>query len=132
MFIRVLFRSHGKAYRNTIGWFGVKRIATIEVTIKYITNAISTTMLYGIVARKIDNHEIVFVDLFFGPGSQFYKRGVRAIVPAITYKNYESSKFRLKPACGKLNIDGFGIRSDEHTSELQSLMRISYDVLCLK
>src|SRR3546814_5307116 len=103
-------------------------------------------MMYGIVARKIDNHEIVFVDLFFGPGSQFYKRGVRAIVPAITYKNSESSKFRLKPACGKLTIDGFGIdpvrnlhiadgircqhgyRSEEHTSELQSLMRHSYAV----
>src|SRR3546814_8974000 len=26
----------------------------------------------------------------------------------------------------------FGIRSDEHTSELQSLMRISYAVFCLK
>src|SRR3546814_3997363 len=26
----------------------------------------------------------------------------------------------------------FGIRSEEHTSELQSLMRISYAVLCLK
>src|SRR3546814_5050024 len=26
----------------------------------------------------------------------------------------------------------FGIRSEEHTSELQSLMRISYDVFCLK
>src|SRR3546814_10553326 len=25
-----------------------------------------------------------------------------------------------------------GTRSDEHTSELQSLMRISYDVFCLK
>src|SRR3546814_1294917 len=27
---------------------------------------------------------------------------------------------------------GFGIRSEEHTSELQSLMRISYAVFCLK
>src|SRR3546814_10720284 len=26
----------------------------------------------------------------------------------------------------------FGSRSEEHTSELQSLMRISYDVFCLK
>src|SRR3546814_4304668 len=26
----------------------------------------------------------------------------------------------------------FAIRSEEHTSELQSLMRISYDVFCLK
>src|SRR3546814_1818504 len=28
--------------------------------------------------------------------------------------------------------DGQGIRSEEHTSELQSLMRISYAVFCLK
>src|SRR3546814_4167648 len=29
-------------------------------------------------------------------------------------------------------VDGFAIRSEEHTSELQSLMRISYAVFCLK
>src|SRR3546814_2885961 len=29
-------------------------------------------------------------------------------------------------------IDGFLTRSEEHTSELQSLMRISYAVFCLK
>src|SRR3546814_6292727 len=28
--------------------------------------------------------------------------------------------------------DGDGVRSEEHTSELQSLMRISYAVFCLK
>src|SRR3546814_5500561 len=28
--------------------------------------------------------------------------------------------------------DGFRLRSEEHTSELQSLMRISYAVFCLK
>src|SRR3546814_4280506 len=28
--------------------------------------------------------------------------------------------------------DGFEVRSEEHTSELQSLMRISYAVFCLK
>src|SRR3546814_7537149 len=28
--------------------------------------------------------------------------------------------------------DGRGVRSEEHTSELQSLMRISYAVFCLK
>src|SRR3546814_4174476 len=28
--------------------------------------------------------------------------------------------------------DGLGARSEEHTSELQSLMRISYAVFCLK
>src|SRR3546814_1675334 len=30
------------------------------------------------------------------------------------------------------NVDDFGDRSEEHTSELQSLMRISYAVFCLK
>src|SRR3546814_7657584 len=29
-------------------------------------------------------------------------------------------------------VDGFARRSEEHTSELQSLMRISYAVFCLK
>src|SRR3546814_9741087 len=30
------------------------------------------------------------------------------------------------------SFNGFGGRSEEHTSELQSLMRISYAVFCLK
>src|SRR3546814_8351127 len=32
----------------------------------------------------------------------------------------------------KVARDNFGPRSEEHTSELQSLMRISYAVFCLK
>src|SRR3546814_5071833 len=38
-------------------------------------------------------------------------------------------------AVGRLVLDPFSAtiyRSEEHTSELQSLMRISYDVFCLK
>src|SRR3546814_5479073 len=31
-----------------------------------------------------------------------------------------------------LGVHGVGTRSEEHTSELQSLMRISYAVFCLK
>src|SRR3546814_2327377 len=31
-----------------------------------------------------------------------------------------------------LDVTGEGVRSEEHTSELQSLMRISYAVFCLK
>src|SRR3546814_2245918 len=37
--------------------------------------------------------------------------------------------------CGRTDIRGassFAVRSEEHTSELQSLMRISYAVFCLK
>src|SRR3546814_8619357 len=33
---------------------------------------------------------------------------------------------------GELRFPEFGERSEEHTSELQSLMRISYAVFCLK
>src|SRR3546814_5262169 len=36
---------------------------------------------------------------------------------------------QLCPSCAELN---FFKRSEEHTSELQSLMRISYAVFCLK
>src|SRR3546814_10885809 len=32
----------------------------------------------------------------------------------------------------KLDFESFAARSEEHTSELQSLMRISYAVFCLK
>src|SRR3546814_1839833 len=35
-------------------------------------------------------------------------------------------------AADTVHIHGLGARSEEHTSELQSLMRISYAVFCLK
>src|SRR3546814_8400737 len=36
------------------------------------------------------------------------------------------------PGAGRAHRDGLICRSEEHTSELQSLMRISYAVFCLK
>src|SRR3546814_5678303 len=36
------------------------------------------------------------------------------------------------PACGAAMGNAHALRSEEHTSELQSLMRISYAVFCLK
>src|SRR3546814_2544323 len=46
---------------------------------------------------------------------------------------YKASPGALQAMLGleKL-VDKSGIRSEEHTSELQSLMRISYAVFCLK
>src|SRR3546814_968806 len=38
----------------------------------------------------------------------------------------------LHPAIAARGDDAFDLRSEEHTSELQSLMRISYAVFCLK
>src|SRR3546814_4620846 len=48
---------------------------------------------------------------------------------------HETSVKFLKPIhadIGPLRVIGTVIRSEEHTSELQSLMRISYAVFCLK
>src|SRR3546814_6022820 len=39
---------------------------------------------------------------------------------------------RLSPPCSRRATRGSRGRSEEHTSELQSLMRISYAVFCLK
>src|SRR3546814_6188444 len=45
---------------------------------------------------------------------------------------FRSGAYRAgSPNTGPLRLTG-GIRSEEHTSELQSLMRISYAVFCLK
>src|SRR3546814_10827531 len=48
---------------------------------------------------------------------------------------YDRPKGGMEPACSKVcptESIQFGERSEEHTSELQSLMRISYAVFCLK
>src|SRR3546814_9411303 len=37
----------------------------------------------------------------------------------------------VPPTCDQALESNFGLRSEEHTSELQSLMRISYAVFCL-
>src|SRR3546814_1198597 len=47
--------------------------------------------------------------------------------PVCAFKPQAAFKFR--PHCGIIMARG---RSEEHTSELQSLMRISYGVFCLK
>src|SRR3546814_5947244 len=41
-------------------------------------------------------------------------------------------KWDLPVLAGAYELDQFDDRSEEHTSELQSLMRISYAVFCLK
>src|SRR3546814_10766969 len=49
-------------------------------------------------------------------------RRVRALEEAGFIRGYHAD----------LNPEALGFRSEEHTSELQSLMRISYAVFCLK
>src|SRR3546814_3428727 len=47
------------------------------------------------------------------------------------YSRCESARDRAIKAC-EYEYSDYVIRSEEHTSELQSLMRISYAVFCLK
>src|SRR3546814_6406679 len=71
--------------------------------------------------------------LWTGPGA--VENGVAPIEPERVLELVEPLAGRLVSAVGQpapgLQKHG-GTRSEEHTSELQSLMRISYAVFCLK
>src|SRR3546814_1554776 len=58
-----------------------------------------------------------------GGVSHFYDKLVGGMIARGYPKDFAERTFK--------QIEGFG-RSEEHTSELQSLMRISYAVFCLK
>src|SRR3546814_2764696 len=59
---------------------------------------------------------------------------VRKNLPASAEVSADSldSRLRLAACAGKLQAEAGAMRSEEHTSELQSLMRSSYAVFCLK
>src|SRR3546814_4381537 len=56
----------------------------------------------------------------------------RRIAIALAGSGQRAGAFRLDKLTDITIAQGFDIRSEEHTSELQSLMRISYAVFCLK
>src|SRR3546814_2126441 len=90
------------------------------------------------------------------PRHHFGKQRIGVIVPVIVYNDAEQALFGVITPNGQLRAFHFGVeglgnnqvaqfiggkdfhrhigfgRSEEHTSELQSLMRISYAVFCLK
>src|SRR3546814_2145494 len=61
-----------------------------------------------------------------------------AVLPRTRRRRARSAAARTLPLAGdrrvrvRTRVVGVGRRSEEHTSELQSLMRISYAVFCLK
>src|SRR3546814_10660775 len=63
-----------------------------------------------------------------GTGSAFYAPAASGIAMAEAYLGDQK---RILPCAAY--VDGqYGVRSEEHTSELQSIMRNSYAVYCLK
>src|SRR3546814_2545754 len=67
------------------------------------------------------------------------KAGCHVFVPGFTadgvaraIRDHKVEVTLLVPTMIGMLLDSPGFRSEEHTSELQSLMRISYAVVCLK
>src|SRR3546814_5284827 len=67
-----------------------------------------------------------YIEVLRGANAMQY--GVATLGGAV---NLVSSTGYTRPGF-KVRLDGGAYRSEEHTSELQSLMRISYAVFCLK
>src|SRR3546814_5932366 len=64
----------------------------------------------------------------FAEASALVPRGVICLTSALQFHELTLQM----PSAVWIAIDRTGWRSEEHTSELQSLMRISYAVFCLK
>src|SRR3546814_8149947 len=82
---------------------------------------------------------VVRGQVFFASAVQFansfdYLHASRQVLIDLTQAHFwdTSAVAALDRVVLKLRKHGASVRSEEHTSELQSLMRISYAVFCLK
>src|SRR3546814_5905785 len=75
-----------------------------------------------------------YTTLFRSPGSQYCKMtlALRTDTDQQVGLSWHGDEEAATQQTATATIPGFGQRSEEHTSELQSLMRISYAVFCLK
>src|SRR3546814_4904908 len=78
--------------------------------------------------RRRTSYELAArIDAFLAPDT-----AVLPIVAAARERWPNAHVLRIDPDEQTVQRDGDGYRSEEHTSELQSLMRNSYAVFCLK
>src|SRR3546814_4885707 len=59
------------------------------------------------------------------------RRSRQLVAGVILPRDCVLGEFRVEPGIAAVDLESFE-RSEEHTSQLQSLMRISYAVFCLK
>src|SRR3546814_1917593 len=88
---------------------------------------------YPLVAHPLLNHEDVYtrVDHACSPGvAAGMEHEILVILQAHPFLCPVPPRPKVPP--GRHRPGGYQLRSEEHTSELQSLMRISYAVFCLK
>src|SRR3546814_9675418 len=72
-------------------------------------------------------------EILAGPVSRLRWAGASvAVAAARTCTTLAAAGFGVGVAYAVITTDAGEVRSEEHTSELQSLMRISYAVFCLK
>src|SRR3546814_8531780 len=79
-------------------------------------------------AASLSRTSNTFSATFTTPGMQAERRFVVGNEMLLT----ASASLGWRHAFADTPSDTYMLRSEEHTSELQSLMRISYDVFCLK
>src|SRR3546814_4480927 len=104
---------------------------TVTQKVENKTDKPVTLFPYGLISRHGLPHTDGLYILHEGPLGVFRdKAGDSGTLKDFSYKDIVSDKaVEFSSIGGWL---GFTDRSEEHTSELQSLMRISYAVFCLK
>src|SRR3546814_6492308 len=85
-----------------------------------------------VVRREVQRLEVVPVVLDLRAVGQLVAQAAEDVGDALDRAADRMQAAARGVAAGQRDVDGFGGRSEEHTSELQSLMRISYAVFCLK
>src|SRR3546814_3446210 len=76
----------------------------------------------------------IFLQRGYGAATMDMIAAEAGVSKQTVYNHFQSKEGLFKAAIGELTTALMAplVRSEEHTSELQSLMRISYAVFCLK
>src|SRR3546814_6896031 len=115
-----------RADRTSLGlWFWeIDRVLLLLVSILVAVGLVAVAAASPVAAQKLSTSTASLDPLYY-----FYRQLMWVIVgvPVMLMVS-----MLPKPQARRFAIYGTVVRSEEHTSELQSLMRISYAVFCLK
>src|SRR3546814_8039274 len=103
----------------------------------FVTLSVATVGFYGkLLAEDIEDMDPVQAEAVRATGAGWLQWLNYAVQPQVMPRMVGLGLYRFdinfRESAVVGIVGGGGIRSEEHTSELQSLMRISYAVFCLK